>query len=36
MSCKGLGFGDWPKKQQALTKIAANQGRKNTRHDILK
>jgi hypothetical protein len=33
VSCKGLRYGDRPKKRQALTEIAANQGRESIRHE---
>jgi hypothetical protein len=32
VNCKGLRFADRPKKRQALTEIAANQGMESTTH----
>jgi hypothetical protein len=33
VNCKGLRFGDRPKKRVALGEIAANQGRGSSRHE---
>jgi len=35
VSCKGLRFGDRPKKRQALAEIAANHGRESLIHDSI-
>jgi hypothetical protein len=35
VNCKGLRYGDWPKKRRALNEIPANKGRESITHDSI-